>query len=263
MPRFLNFLITAVLFIIVSPIFAHSEIYEETMDRPYGHAQYSDGYTEDDTDQIKETVWPSFFSRRSYNVYLPRGETDNMPYKRPAVLLLHGAGRTGASLVERWKDISNDEDVILIGPHVSGRWNVREATTFIPALLDDAIEKYNIDPKRIYVFGHSMGAVFTLSLAPIQSEKFAAAGVHAGIFYSDNAAELLKDAKRDIPLIMINGTHDKGFPLDKVKRAANAYDRYGHEVELYILERHGHWYYDIAPDINEMAWDFFEDYKLD
>lgn len=251
-----------VMMVLTTPL--HAEYYEESMERPaISSPEYEDDYTESDDGQIKESVWTGGVSWRKYNVYLPNGETETMPYARPAVVLLHGAARSGASLVERWREISDRKDVILLGPHAGGGWNSgSDAQYFIPAMLKAAIEKYNIDPKRIYVFGHSMGGIFASVLALSQPEGFAAIGVHAGML-PPNAFAMLEFEGRKTPLVFINGTHDKGFPLADVRRTANAFSNNDHHVELYVLENHGHWYYDIAHDINELAWSFFENRSLD
>lgn len=244
---------------------ARAELYESAIARPaISSPEYEDDYIEDDTGQIKELVRTGFLSGRSYNVYLPNGEKETMPYKRPAILLLHGAGRTGASLVERWRRVADREDVILLGPHAKGGgWNaVADARDFIPALLKDAVKKYNVNPNKIYVFGHSMGGIFASTLAITQPEGFAAIGIHAGML-PDKAFGMMSEEGRKTPIVFINGTKDPGFPLSRVRASAKAFDRNGHEVNLYVLEDHGHWYYDIADDINDMAWDFFAGKALD
>lgn len=239
--------------------------YEEyTLDRPYPSShEYSDDYTESDAKQIKRSVRVGFFGSRSYNVYLPGGETQAGSYKRPAILLLHGAGRTGASLVERWRPIADRKDVILLGPHANGRWDpASDARNFIPALLKDVIATYNIDPSRIYVFGHSMGGIFASTLAITQPEGFAAIGIHAGLLPNKASMERLKSEGRKTPVIIINGTKDPGFPLNEVQKTADAFAKNGHDTEFHIIQDHGHWYYDIAYDINAIAWDFFDGKSL-
>ena len=242
---------------------ARADYSEESMPRPYGSSEYANGYTETDKGQIKETVKTGLLKWEHYNIYLPDGETEAVSYKRPAILLLHGAGRTGASLVERWRKIADNDNVILIGPHANGRWDpASDAKYFIPALLKDTIKKYNIDPNRIYVFGHSMGGVFACFLAIMQPDSFAALGIHAGML-PENVLPMLSGEGRKTPIIMINGTRDKGFPISQVRQTAKAFAKTGHDVKLKVLENHGHWYYDIAPSVNQMAWDYFKRKSLE
>ncbi len=40
--------------------------------------------------------------------------------------------------------------------------------------------KYPINPRRVYLFGHSAGAIFALHMSLMESQYFAAAAVHAG-----------------------------------------------------------------------------------
>lgn len=240
-----------------------AEYYEGAINRPASSGHHTSGYTEDDSGQIKNAIKVGLMSSRSYNIYLPHGKTQNASYKRPAILLLHGAKRTGASLVERWRRVSDREDVILIGPHgVKGWYKPTDPNNFFPAVMEDAIKKYNIDPKRIYVFGHSMGGVMAATLAITHPDDFAAIGIHAGML-TDEGYKALNNVGRKTPIVIINGTHDQGFPLAKVQATAKAFNHVGHDVNFYILKGHGHWYYDIAPDINDMAWDYFSGKKLD
>ena len=40
--------------------------------------------------------------------------------------------------------------------------------------------KYPINPRRVYLFGHSAGASFALHMSLMESQYFAAAAIHAG-----------------------------------------------------------------------------------
>ena len=98
------------------------------------------------------------------------------------VVLLHGSGRNGLSLVEKWKDLASKEGFIIVGPDASNNegWRMPEdAPEFIYELVEMLVPKYSVEPHHIYLFGHSAGAVLALNLAMLESEYFAAVAVHA------------------------------------------------------------------------------------
>src|SRR5438445_4317516 len=51
---------------------------------------------------------------RVYYLYVPDKLDKTKPV--PLIVLLHGSGRTGNSLVEKWKDIAKKEQFIIVGP---------------------------------------------------------------------------------------------------------------------------------------------------
>jgi len=197
---------------------------------------------------------------REYQTYAHSQGADK---PRAAILLLHGAGRTGVSLVEKWKDIADQHNVILIGPTSTNNWGVEDGPLFLDAVLKDVSTHYNIDPKRLYLFGHSRGAMLALYVSVLRSRTFAATAVHAGMFYNPSDYRYVASAQRKIPIAFFNGTNDESFPLDKVKASAEAFASNGHDTSLFILEDQTHWYYDAAPFINAKAWDFLSQYQLD
>jgi poly(3-hydroxybutyrate) depolymerase len=56
-----------------------------------------------------------------YYLYVP----ENVASKPALIVTLHGSGRDGLSLVEKWKDIADQEGFILAGPNAmnSEKWN--------------------------------------------------------------------------------------------------------------------------------------------
>jgi len=235
------------------------ELYIEKVTPSISASMYKTPFVEDATGQDKRDF--ELNGRlRSYQLYDP-GPSD-LP--RAVVVLLHGAGRTGASVVEMWKPIADANGLLLIGPNSLGEsWNPQtDGSTFLAAVLNDASRRYRLDRRRIYLFGHSAGAVLALYLSIAHSDFFAATAVHAGKFFSPEHYARIDKAKRRIPMVFINGTHDHLFPIAEVTESAKAFADRQHETKLYVLDGHTHWYYDIAPLINELAWRHLSQYTL-
>jgi predicted esterase len=210
-------------------------------------------------DQIAKEKFESEGKQRSYYIFVPPSVKPATPV--PLLIVLHGSGRNGLSLVEKWKDLANTEGFILVGPDASDRsgWRMPEdGPEFLYDLAEMLIKKYPIAPDRLYLFGHSAGAVFALNLAMFESEYFAAVAFHAGAWRSDRELQFPEAATRKTPIKIIVGDRDALFPLESVKRTEAALKASGFPVAVSVMKNHDHWYYDRAPEINRDAWQFLQ-----
>jgi predicted esterase len=200
--------------------------------------------------------------KRAYYLYVP----ENLPSKPPLILTLHGSSRDGSSLVEKWKDIADKEGFILAGPNSlnSSRWSsTDDSEDFLREIVEQLKGRYSIDPKRVFLFGHSAGAVYALNLSMSQSEYFAAAAVHAGSWRSSEELNIVRLAKRKTPIAIFIGDVDQYFPIDSVKKTEELLKSNQFPVQVTVMKGHDHWYYDLAPDINRNAWAFLKEHSLD
>jgi poly(3-hydroxybutyrate) depolymerase len=183
----------------------------------------------------------------------------------PVVILLHGSGRDGRILVEHWQGLARKEGIILAGPDAAVRdgWGMREDG---PVLLRDLVDalhaKHEIDNRRVYVFGHSAGAIHGIGLGIMESEYFAAVAVHAGVL-PPSAAPYVMRAPRKIPIAIWVGTDDRLFPVQAVRASRDQLNERGYAVELTEIPRHTHDYYGRSSDINKAAWLFLKEKRLE
>src|SRR5436190_16054291 len=92
---------------------------------------------------------------RSFYLYVPEKLGHDHP--APLIVMLHGSGRNGNSLVEKWKDLAAKEGLIIVGPDAANPsgWNYPgDGPEFLHDVVESLRTKYSIDPKRIYLFGH-------------------------------------------------------------------------------------------------------------
>ncbi len=101
-----------------------------------------------------------------------------------------------------------------------------------------------------------------INMAMFESEYFAATAIHAGAWRRAEDFALIEYAKRKTPLAIFVGTNDQFFPLKDVRATRDALNAKGFAVELTEIEKHTHWYYDLAPKINEQAWSFLKKHEL-
>jgi poly(3-hydroxybutyrate) depolymerase len=208
----------------------------------------------------KQTI-NSLGAERTYYTFVP----EKMTGPAPVLLLLHGSGRDGMSQINEWKDLAEKEGIILVAPDSanSREWSLN---TDGPEFLHDIVEavraKHPVDSSRLYIFGHSAGAVFALYMGVMESRYFAAAGVHAGAIGED-FYPYLDLAKRKIPITIWVGTEDPYFKLPMVKATQAELNKHGFDAKVFEMKGHDHNYYAVSKELNPKIWEFFKSNKLD
>lgn len=213
------------------------------------------------SEKIPKQVFVSQGDKRAYYLFVP----DNVKGPAPLLITLHGSGRNGLSLVEEWRELAAREGVIVAGPDAkdSQSWKTPDDG---PDLLRDLVEelkaKYPVNPRRVYLFGHSGGAVFALGMSMFESKYFAATAIHAGAWRDAREFTLADYAKRKIPLAILVGDRDQFFSVADVKATGERLKEKGFDVEVTVMKGHNHRYYDKAEKINVQLWDYLKKYEL-
>ena len=213
-------------------------------------------------DDITKELITSKGKTRAYYLYVPPTIKPSSP--APLIVMLHGSGHVGMSLVEKWKDLAKKEGIIIAGPDSTEprSWSSpKDGPDFLHDLVEELKTKYPINPRRVYLFGHSAGAIFSLQMSLLESQYFAATAVHAGALPPD--ASLIDLAQRKIPIFIQVGDVDPFFPLKAVRATRDALNAKGFSVQLTELPGHDHNYYDVAAKINSSAWEFLKKYELE
>jgi predicted esterase len=135
-------------------------------------------------------------------LFVPRGLEENKPV--PVVVALHGAGGSENLFFEGY-----GAGHIVTECRKRGWLLVatRSGLAFgggppIPAILDELAKRYPLDPKRVFVVGHSMGAIQTVDLVQKHPGRFAAAAALGG-------GGAVRDAKAFADLPLFVGVGDK------------------------------------------------------
>lgn len=192
--------------------------------------------------------------KRTYYVFVPSGLTA----PAPLLLLLHGSGHDGMSLIDPWKGLAQKQGIVLVAPDSRDPevWDQRaDGPDFLHAVITEVESKTAVDPRRVYLFGHSGGAMYALYLSIVESEYFAATAIHAGALLERNF-KLIDFAKRKTPIAIWVGSVDAAFPLDQVKATEAAFKAHGFPVDLQIMPGHDHNYYSVEAEVNNAAWQF-------
>ena len=214
--------------------------------------------------ELKKEMFQFAGQKRSYYLFIP--ETIESDQPAPVVLMLHGSYSDGRELTSKWIDIARRDGLILVGPNAFdwARWQIRiDTPEFMRDVIDEVARKHRIDRRRLYVFGHSGGAVYALTLGMLESEYFAGVAVYGGAWRDKSNFEALTAARRKIPVLVMVGDKDQYFPMKVVKKTVTAMEEAGHPVTLTVYRGHGHSYEDLAPVINQATWAFLKPIELE
>jgi len=213
-------------------------------------------------DKITKESVSSDGQTRTYYLYVP---PDTGPAPAPLIVMLHGSGRRGDVLLDAWKNLAKKEGIILVGPDAldAQGWNVpQDGPGFLYDVVEAVKQTHRVDPRRVYVFGHSAGAVFGLYMGLLESRYFAAVAISAGAFRSQDEFTSIDFAKRKIAFAVLVGTNDPFFPLSAARATRDAFVRAGLPFELTEIKGHDHNYYARADEINRQAWKFLAAHSL-
>jgi poly(3-hydroxybutyrate) depolymerase len=201
---------------------------------------------------------------RTYSLFAPpelgAGE------KVPLLLTFHGSGRDGASLVEKWAGLAKKEHILVAGLDSEDRsqWAFYlDPPELVRALVESLSSKYPVDPARVYLFGHSAGAVYALRLGLMESRAFAAVAVHAGSFRDEADFGAIQKATRKIPIFIVVGDRDPYFPPTSVDATLAALRAAGIPAESFVARNHDHDYDVTSSATNRRIWEFLAPRRLE
>lgn len=146
------------------------------------------------------------------------------------VFILHGSGGNGIGMMRqttRLEEKAQDENVLLVYPDGYKKyWNeCRKAasslankedineTAFFDGLIKYFVDKYKIDPNRVFAIGTSGGGHMCYKLALTMPGKFAAVTALIANLPDDNNMDCAENGV-PIPIMIVNGTNDPVNPYE-------------------------------------------------
>lgn len=162
------------------------------------------------------------FAERPYALRVPTGYTASKP--APLLVLLHGYTFDGAEQEKRFglTRLADEQGILYAIPdgtkdEIGVRfWNATDGccnqfgaevddVAYLRALIADVKRRYNVDPKRVYLAGHSNGGFMAYRMACDASELIAGVVSLAGATWSDITRCKPKDA---VAVLQVHGDQD-------------------------------------------------------
>lgn len=204
-----------------------------------------------------------------YRLYVPSGYSNDKPL--PLIIALHGLGATEDSFFEAYgrvmPQLAEQRGYIVAAPlgyRVDGAYGVSLGGSRDPAalrtqalseqdvlaVLEQVRKHYAVDESRIFLMGHSMGAIGTWAVAAKHPDLWAGLGAFSGFGVASTAETI-----RGIPQFVVHGDADPTVAVGGSRVMVAALKAAGARVEY--LEIPGGDHSDVvAPNLPSM-FDFF------
>jgi polyhydroxybutyrate depolymerase len=184
----------------------------------------------DDVAETKGYVFKHEGIVRDVAVFDPRKTSEHSA--RPAVIVLHGGLGDDDDAVTlsfaKLNTLAAEDDFLVVYPNgVGGHWNdgrnvqryvaQRERVNdvgFLDKLLDELVEKRNVDPEAVFLVGVSDGAMMAHRFACERTGKLRAFVAVIGSMPYNVVRRRSRCGKQPLSVLMINGTEDPIVPWD-------------------------------------------------
>jgi predicted peptidase len=203
--------------------------------------------------QVTKTV------QANYLVYLPKDYGKDPTQKWPVILFLHGSGERGSDINKvklhgppKVAEKKNLPFVIISPQCPDGEWWKSEV---VITLLDDVIEKYSVDPDRVYLTGLSMGGFGTWQTAIDYPDRFAAIAPICG-----GGNRFLANRLKNVPTWVFHGQKDQAVPFAASVEMAQALKQSGGDVRFTAYPEAGHDSWTVTYD-NPQLYEWFLSHK--
>ena len=191
-------------------------------------------------------------TNRSYIVYAPK----NLGAGRPLLISCHGMNQDanyqkGMLAIESVADTAKFLTVFPEG--IDKGWDISgdRDLKFMEALIDEMVEKYDIDRNKVFLSGFSMGGMFTYHAATRMADKIAAFAPISGYPMGGGTYT----SARPVPIIHTHGTSDDVVGFSGVSSILSGWvKRNGCDTKATVVKN-----YRNAPHITRHTWSGGED----
>ena len=174
---------------------------------------------------------------RPFKVFVPTGYDETAP--TPLVILLHGysASGDGQEAYFQFQPLAEKRGFLYVhpdglkDPRGNQFWNATDSccnfadpkpddSAYVTAIIEHVEATYNVDPKRIFIAGHSNGGFMSYRMACDHADKVAAIASLAGATFNDTAA---CTPSEPVSVLQIHGTADETIQFKGADIAGHKY----------------------------------------
>jgi predicted peptidase len=158
------------------------------------------------------------------------------------ILVLHASfqqgrdlSRIGTPIPPNVEDIKSDFPFVVVTPQCPDEYDAWPSD-LLADLIDDIVTKYDVDARRIYVTGVSLGGRGTWSVAVDFPERFAAIVPVCGTYDHPERIRRIKD----VPVWAFHGDQDKVVVFSVVRKMIEDLKACGGNIKFTVYRGAGH-----------------------
>lgn len=176
----------------------------------------------------------------AYRTYFPKDYSEEGE-AYPLLYFLHGSGERGTELdvlelqtLPRFIKEGLELPFVTVCPQCEEMWDTRS----LDLLLDEVIEKYNVDPSRVYLTGNSMGGLGTWMLANVAADRVAAIAP-----VCPPSTRINPENFKGLPIWCFHGAMDSTVPIGESVKMIQQLRKVGCDVK-----------FSVYPDADHDTW---------
>ena len=185
-------------------------------------------------------------------VYVPLAYSRAHP--APLLVLLHGRPQP-----ETWlmappliAQLADANGTIVVAPWGGGFYDFRGSESDVYDALHAALAAFNIDPRKKYLGGYSMGGFSVFEVAPLHPNEWSAVMSIAGSLLGSDASRAVT-MLRNTPIYVLTGTDDQSIPTQWPTATAAYLALSGLNVSFYSQKGGTHHLATLMPILTQ-AW---------
>lgn len=159
--------------------------------------------------------------------------------KFPLLYVFHGTGVNGCDELDAWQNEADNRRMMVLAANRERIYpNRPEALKIFLDLLKETVNRYPVDPGKIYLIGSSSGGLIVQQLLlDMPSEWNKAVFIGAAV-----SAVKFEHVKADgfPPVLFIHGRNDKQIKWEEVEKSAAQLKSKGVAVRFFLDSRAGH-----------------------
>ncbi len=185
-------------------------------------------------------------------VYVPASAAAGKP--APLIVFLHGHGQSETELLAPpfVADLAERTGTIVVAPYGRGVYDYEGTASDVYDAFEAATKAFNVDPRKRYLAGYSMGGFSVFAIAPLHPDDWSAVMCVAGSLLGSQA-HAVTAMLRTKPFYVLTGSGDRSIPTQyPTSTAAYLRDR-GMDVSFYSQPHGIHRMVTLLPILTQ-AW---------